>query len=137
MSKKTTRAIFSAVVVLGALIMLLYTTVSQGAQFYKHVDEVMNSPEQWYGKSMQLHGYVVDKSIEMRPNSMDYRFKIRSGDYNVIATYTGIVPDTFKDGAEIVLTGKLGPQGFQATDMTAKCPSKYEAATLKPPTTGR
>ena len=137
MSKKTTRAIFSAVVVLSALILLLYTTVSQGAQFYKHVDEVMNSPEQWYGKSMQLHGYVVDNSIEMRPNSMDYRFKIRSGDYNVLATYTGLVPDTFKDGAEIVLTGKLGPQGFQAVDMTAKCPSKYEAAAIKPPTTGR
>lgn len=137
MSKKTTRAIFSAVVVLSALILLLYTTVSQGASFYKHVDEVMNSPEQWYGKSMQLHGYVVDKSIKIRPNSMDYMFEVRSGDYKVVATYTGLVPDTFKDGAELVLTGTLGPQGFQATDMTAKCPSKYEAAALKPPTTGR
>jgi len=62
---------------------------------------------------------------------------ITGGDYKVVATYTGLVPDTFKDGAELVLTGKLGPQGFQATDMTAKCPSKYEAASLKPPTTGR
>ena len=54
MSKKATRAVFSAVVVMGAFTMLLYTTVSQGAQYYKHVDEVMNSPEQWYGKQMQL-----------------------------------------------------------------------------------
>jgi cytochrome c-type biogenesis protein CcmE len=139
MSKKTTRAVFSAVVVLGALVMLLYTTVSQGAQYYKHVDEVMNSPEQWYGKQMQLHGFVMDKSIEMRPNSMDYRFKIRSGDYNVVATYSGIVPDTFKDGAEVVLTGRLGPQGFQVdrNGVTAKCPSRYEAAAPKAPTIGR
>ena len=130
MSKKATRAVISGAVLLGALTMLLYTTVSQGAQYYKHVDEVMGTPSDWYGKKMQLHGFVVDKSIEQRPNTMDYRFKLKSGDYQVLATYTGIVPDTFKDGAEVVLTGRLGPQGFQvdANGVTAKCPSKYEAA---------
>ena len=137
MSKKATRAVFSAVVIMGAFTMLLYTTVSQGAQYYKHVDEVMNSPEQWYGKQMQLHGFVAAGTIETRPKSMDYRFKLRNGDYAVLANYTGIVPDTFKDGAEVVLTARLGPQGFQASDMTAKCPSKYEAAGLQAPTTGR
>jgi cytochrome c-type biogenesis protein CcmE len=110
--------------------MLLYATVSDGAQYYKHVDEVMVSPADWYGKKMQLHGYVVDKSILQRPNTMDYRFQLRSGDHQVTAHYTGIVPDTFKDGAEVVLTGRLGPQGFQVdpNGVTAKCPSKYEAA---------
>ena len=61
---------------------------------------------------MQLHGYVVDKSIEQRPNTLDYRFKLRSGDYQVMATYTGIVPDTFKDGAEVVLTGTTRTAGL-------------------------
>jgi cytochrome c-type biogenesis protein CcmE len=137
MSKKATRAVVSAVVVLSALIMLMYTTVSQGAQFYKHVDEVMVTPDQWYGKPMQLHGFVVDKSIEMRPNSLAYRFKLRNGDYSVLATYTGLVPDTFKDGAEVVITGQLGPQGFAATEMTAKCPSKVRSRRVESPTTGR
>jgi cytochrome c-type biogenesis protein CcmE len=130
MSKKATRAVISVAVLLGALTMLLYTTVSQGAQYYKHVDEVMTSPTDWYGKKMQLHGFVVDQSIMQRPNTMDYQFKLKSGDYQVMAAYTGIVPDTFKDGAEVVLTGRLGPQGFQVdpNGVTAKCPSKYEAA---------
>ena len=44
----------------------------------------------------------------------------------VRASYTGIVPDTFKNDSEVVLTGTLGPDGFHATGMTAKCPSKYE-----------
>ena len=47
------------------------------------------------------------------PNTLDYRFKVQNGDYSVLATYTGVVPDTFKDGAEVVLTGRLGPDGFQ------------------------
>jgi cytochrome c-type biogenesis protein CcmE len=130
MSKKATRAVISAAVLMGAITMLLYTTVSQGAQYYKHVDEVMVKPADWYGKSMQLHGYVVDKSIEQRPNTLEYRFKLRSGDYQVAAMYTGVVPDTFKDGAEVVLTGRLAPEGFMVVKdgVTAKCPSKYEAA---------
>ena len=130
MSKKATRAVVSAVILLTALIAVLYTTVSEGAQYYRHVDEVMNDPGQWYGKNMQLHGFVVDKSIETRPNTLEYRFKIKTGDYSVVATYTGVVPDTFKDSAEVVLTGKLGPDGFKVdrNGVTAKCPSKYEAA---------
>ena len=134
MSKKSTRAVISVAVLMTALTMVLYTTVSDGAQYYQHVDEIMASPEQWYGKDMQLHGYVVAESIETRPDSHDYRFKLMKGDHTVLASYTGIVPDTFKDGAEIVLTGQLGPQGFHATDMTAKCPSKYEAAGPPAPT---
>jgi cytochrome c-type biogenesis protein CcmE len=130
MSKKATRAVISVGIVLTALIAVMYTTVSQGAQYYKHVDEVMNDPAQWYGKSVQLHGFVVDKSIEQRPNTLDYRFKLKTGEYSVLATYTGVVPDTFKDGAEVVLTGKLEPDGFKVAPggVTAKCPSKYEAA---------
>jgi hypothetical protein len=44
------------------------------------------------------------------------------------AYYTGIVPDTFKADSEVVLTGTMDDQGFHATEMTAKCPSKYDAA---------
>lgn len=129
MSKKATRAVISAVILGGTLVLLLYTTVSEGAQYYKHVDEVMNSPEQWYGKNMQLHGFV-DGIPLVRQNTLEYRFKIKTGEYSVAAAYKGVVPDTFKDGSEVVLTGRLGPDGFQVDPggITAKCPSKYEAA---------
>jgi cytochrome c-type biogenesis protein CcmE len=129
MSKKSTRAVISLMVVGGALSLLLYTSLSGGGvQYYKHVDEVMVSPEQWYGKPMQLHGFVVDGSILQRPATLDYRFKIRSGDHVVTANYTGVVPDTFKDGAEVVLKGRLDASGFQVDKggVMAKCPSKYE-----------
>jgi len=61
---------------------------------------------------------------------MDYRFTIKTDEYSVVADYTGIVPDTFKDGAEVVLSGRLSPEGFKVdpNGVTAKCPSKYEAA---------
>jgi len=58
---------------------------------------------------------------------------MHSGGKVLRATYTGIVPDTFKNDAEVVLEGTLGPDGFHATGMTAKCPSKYEAQTVGAP----
>ena len=130
MSTRAVRAALSSLVIVPAFAAVMYTTVAKDAVYYKHVDEVMNSPEQWYGKSMQLHGFVVEQSVLRRPDTMDYRFKIKTGESVVVADYTGIVPDTFKDGAEVVLTGKLGPAGFKVDPggVTAKCPSKYEAA---------
>ena len=130
MSTKAIRATLSGLAIIPAFIAVMYTTVAQDAVYYKHVNEVMDAPDQWYGKPMQLHGFVVEKSILQRPNTLDYRFKIKTDEYSVVADYTGIVPDTFKDGAEVVLSGRLGPEGFKVdpNGVTAKCPSKYEAA---------
>ncbi len=135
MSKTTARAVFSAVVIGGALTLLLAMTVRESAAYYKHVDEVMTSPEQWYGKKLKLHGFA--EGVMRRTDSLEYRFQVTSGDHTVTASYTGIVPDTFKDGSEVVLDGQLGPDGFHASNIMAKCPSKYEAAEASPTGPGR
>ncbi|MFI5179580.1 MAG: cytochrome c maturation protein CcmE [Vicinamibacterales bacterium] len=131
MAKKTARVLISAAVLTGALTLLFFVTVaSNDTQYYKHVDEVMANPSPWYGKSLQLHGFVVDGTVMKRPDSLDYRFDIKNGSYKVTANYTGVVPDTFKDGSEVVLKGRLGPDGFQVepNGVMAKCPSRYESA---------
>jgi cytochrome c-type biogenesis protein CcmE len=128
LSTKTTRAILSVLIVGTALSALLFTTMAESAAFYKEVHEVMPEAETWYGKPLNLHGFVVEGSIQKRPNTLDYRFQIANGNQTVTANYTGTVPDTFKDGAEVVLTGTLGPDGFQVkkNGVTAKCPSRYD-----------
>ena len=138
MSKKTLRVTLSAVVILGAFSLLMAQTVRESAQYYKHVDEVMSSPEQWYGKKLQLHGFVVADSISARKSTLDWRFQIQSEGQVVSATYRGVVPDTFKDGSEVVLKGRLGADGFVVDPggVVAKCPSKYEEQKLKPRVSG-
>ena len=102
-------------------------SLSEGTQYFKHVDEVMANRQQWEDKPLQLHGYVVPGSILQKPNTLEYRFKVQNNGSVVDASYTGIVPDTFKDEAEVVLRGRLTPQGFQTekNGVIAKCPSKY------------
>ncbi len=129
MSKKSARVLVSTLIIGGALTLLMTISLSEGAQYYKHVDEVMVSPEQWYDKNLQLHGFVVDGSHMVRPGTLEHQFKIRTGAHVVLASYTGVVPDTFKDGSEVVLTGRLSAEGFHVAKggVMAKCPSKYEA----------
>ncbi len=108
---------------------LLYTTMAEGTEYYKHVDEVMVQPEPWYGKKLQMHGFVVPDSIKKRPNSLDYIFQVQNNGHIIDASYTGVVPDTFKSDSEVVLKGILSADGFkvQPNGVMAKCPSKYEA----------
>src|SRR6201989_3235468 len=87
----------TAVVLVLAFSGMLWSTLREGAEFYKHVDEVMASPEQWEGKHLQLHGFVVANSILVRPETLEYKFKVQSNGKVVDAMYKGVVPDTFKD----------------------------------------
>jgi cytochrome c-type biogenesis protein CcmE len=117
---------------------LMWSSLREGTEYFKHVDEVMTNPQAWEGKRLQLHGYVVPGSLFVKPDTLEYKFKVqnnpaRSGSTGgvVDATYKGIVPDTFKDEAEVVLKGQLTSTGFRTepNGVMAKCPSKYTAKT--------
>jgi cytochrome c-type biogenesis protein CcmE len=108
---------------------LLYSTLSEGTEYYKHVDEVVANPQAWQGKRLQLHGYVQG-TPGRKPDTLEYRFDVQSNGQVIRAYYTGIVPDTFKADAEVVLKGKLADDGtfhVEKDGVMAKCPSKYEA----------
>jgi cytochrome c-type biogenesis protein CcmE len=134
MSPKFAKIGLSVVVLGTAFGGLFYSSLAEGTSYYKHVEEVMASPEQWHGKRLKLHGFVVKDSIRRRRESLDYRFVVHSKGHRVDASYSGIVPDTFKDDAEVVLSGRLGPQGFEVepNGVMAKCPSKYDASPNAP-----
>ena len=120
----------TTIVLVGAFVGLLWSTLREGTQYYKHVDEVMASPQNWEGKHLQLHGFVVPGSVVVKQSTLEYQFKVQNNGSVVSATYQGVVPDTFKNpGAEVVLTGRLTPAGFHTdpNGVMAKCPSKYES----------
>ena len=129
MKNKALKIGLTSLVLVLTLGFMMYTTMAEGTEYYKHVDEVMAQPDQWYDKKLQLHGFVVPDSINRRPGSLDYWFQVQSNGKIVSATYTGVVPDTFKSDSEVVLKGMLSSEGFQVAPngVMAKCPSKYEA----------
>jgi cytochrome c-type biogenesis protein CcmE len=123
----------TAVVLVLAFTGMLWSTLREGTEYYKHVDEVTANAPEWQGKRLQLHGHVVTNSILVKPDTLEYRFKVQNNGQVIDATYKGVVPDTFKDRpgeeAEVVLKGQLSTAGFsvEPNGIMAKCPSKYEA----------
>ena len=132
MSHRNIKIAITSVVLVGAFAGLLWTSLREGTEYYKHVDEVMETRQQWEGKRLQLHGFVVPGSIYVKPSTLEYKFKVQNKGTVVDATYNGVVPDTFKDTpgteSEVVLKGQLTPDGFKVDrdGVMAKCPSKYQ-----------
>lgn len=87
---------------------------------------------------VRVHGYVADGSIERSVEGQQVRFQVQAdpphaggppGDPLPVLFQSLEVPDLFKDGAEVVVEGKLDPssQVFVADLVLAKCPSKFQA----------
>jgi cytochrome c-type biogenesis protein CcmE len=122
----------TALAVAGSVGLLIVAARGPEPRYYKHVYEVTASPETWRGRHLLIHGRVVPGSIEQARGTQRYRFKIEScapeppAILNVV--YSGEVPDAFRSGAQVVVTGQLTrddvldvvPDGIMA-----KCPSKF------------
>jgi cytochrome c-type biogenesis protein CcmE len=116
-------------VIASTVLYMIVTTVRSGSAlvYFKHVDEVMQSPARWKDQPLKIHGNIVAGSILKKPASMEFKFALHRKKRWVEILYSGIVPDNFKDCAELVVEGKLvGQRRFIATSLSAKCPSKYD-----------
>jgi cytochrome c-type biogenesis protein CcmE len=129
------RKLISGLVTLGLLVggvaYLFASSAGEAFEYYKHVDEVMAQPTQWEHKHLQVHGFVVPGSIMKRMDKehqqIEYKFKAVNCGKELEVRYSGTVPDTFKDRAEVVVKGTLADGRFDAREISAKCPSKYQA----------
>ena len=113
--------------VIAAIGYLIFTGVTETTLYYLTVSELHAA--QIYEKNMRLHGKVLAGTIQKDEiGTMRLRFVAEEGGQKVPVVYTGIVPDTFKDGSEVVVEGEYGKDGaFTAHVLLAKCPSKYES----------
>ena len=78
MPAKTAKMIVTTLVLTAAFGGLLWGTLADGTEYYMHVDEVLAEPGSWYGKNLQVHGYVVPGSRMVKPNTLEYRFRSRT-----------------------------------------------------------
>ena len=79
----------------------------------------------------KLGAKVVPGSVRRDPADRRIDFKVSDGIKTYPVTYQGLVPDTFTDASdiEVVVEGRLNREGvIRATDVLAKCGSRYEAA---------
>jgi cytochrome c-type biogenesis protein CcmE len=78
------------------------------------------------GRAFRIGGMVVDHSLKRDPGSLTVRFDVTDTVHTVPVTYTGLLPDLFKEGKGVVAQGSLGDDGtFHATEVLAKHDENY------------
>ena len=124
MNKKTYYLIGFAIIA-GALIYLMATSFQSSLQYYVTVDEALSAKSDLKDKIIKIAGIATGiQRVEVEGRSA-YKFSIVEGTNSISVLYKGFVPDTFKEGANVVVTGSLAPNGeFEATHILAKCASK-------------
>jgi cytochrome c-type biogenesis protein CcmE len=108
-----------SLLVLGAVAgALLWSAARPPVRLFKPVHEVLIERDAIRARrhDLQVHGVVVPGSIGKRIGRDEYRFQIRSRPGRPAAVlearYTGMLPDTFGPGAEIVARGTLTSDGW-------------------------
>ena len=115
-------------VLLGTLIWLAASGVGEAKTYYKTVAELNQMGQAALGKRLRVAGDVEQGSI--RRTGAEVHFVLRQNDLRLPVVYRGSepLPDTFRDGAQAVADGRMGPDGiFHASRIQAKCASKYQA----------
>ena len=99
---------------------LLYTSFSASS-------EAAKPSELKEGQSYEVTGKVVNGSISHSGDELRFRIRDRDGTESVPVTYTGSVPDPFRDGREVIVSGELKQGTFVAErdSLVTKCPSKF------------
>jgi cytochrome c-type biogenesis protein CcmE len=120
-------------VMVGGIVALVLTSFNDAAVYAKNVDQVRTESASLMGRNLRVEGNLVHGSLERRDQPCEYRFVIKGKEAELPVRYGKcIVPDTFRDvpGMDIGVTveGKLaaGGSSFEAAQVMAKCPSKYE-----------
>ena len=123
-----------AVVTVFAGVAWLVGTQADGTgtfRYYATVNDYLGerSEENGSGRGSRVHGFVLAGSIDKNLPGGYVDFVIQDeSEAQLPVRYQGIdVPDLFKEGAEVVVEGRLARGVFVAERVMAKCPSKYEA----------
>lgn len=126
--KKYKKFIIGGVVVVLALAVLGYAAFMGGNTYYYDVGQFLDEGAAVLGKNVRVSGLVAEGSYKQ---GFDLYFTLedmtgRNDTLKVV--YNGSVPDTFKEGQQIVAEGKLiaGEDTFVASQLVIKCSSKYE-----------
>ncbi len=116
------------VVVLGAVLWLAAGGVNETKTYYKTVAELHRMGAEAYAKRVRVAGEIEPGSIVRKGRAVS--FVLQQDQLRLKVIYDGAdpLPDTFRDGAQALADGKMGRAGvFQASQIQAKCASKYEA----------
>ena len=117
--------IVAAMAILGIAVTLVLSAFNSNLVFFFTPTQVA-AREAPQGRNFRIGGLVEKGSVKRQPDGLTVRFIVTDTAKSVPVTFTGILPDLFKEGKGVVAQGKLGADGvFFATEVLAKHDENY------------
>jgi len=125
--------LLGAGIIIASVVFLIASGVKETGVYFLTPTELFSKVEAdstFYDVGIKVGAKVVPGSIRRDDAARRVDFAVSDGGKQFEVTYVGIVPDTFTDASdiEVIVEGKYGRDGiFRATEVLAKCGSRYEA----------
>jgi len=127
MTRKRRRLVIVAccMLALGGATALVLTAFQDNLVFFYSPSEALakNVAE---GRRFRLGGLVEEHTVERLPDGVTTRFRVTDLTHEMTVTYTGVLPDLFREGQGVVAEGHLDKTGgFTATEVLARHDERY------------
>jgi cytochrome c-type biogenesis protein CcmE len=123
--KRTIRLVASLGIAVLLAVALIYTSFSASTEAKEPSQLLSAAP----GTSYEMTGKVVPGSVRQEGSGIAFQVRDRDGEGKALPVrYTGTVPDPFRGGREIILTGSVQSSGTfvgEPDTLITKCPSKF------------
>ena len=138
-STQQTRIAIAVVIILGTIGYLAYSGAATNKSYYVTVAEMQNMGAKAFKTHLRVEGFVKPETIQQSGTHVTFVLtefeshnpKATANPRSVVVNYQGSEPppDTFKGDAQALAIGTFGQDGvFHATQLQAKCASKYAPA---------
>jgi cytochrome c-type biogenesis protein CcmE len=117
--------IVAGLAVLGVAAALVLNAFRSNLVFFYTPTQVA-AKEAPQGRAFRIGGLVVPGSLARDANTLTVHFRVTDTAQTIAVSYTGLLPDLFKEGKGVVAQGSLGRDGtFHATEVLAKHDENY------------
>jgi cytochrome c-type biogenesis protein CcmE len=128
--KARTRVLIGAGLVVGTVGYLMASGIKDTGVYFLTPTELaqrVSADPSFRDVGVKMGARVVHGTIQRDVASQTIAFKVTDGTQTYPVIYHGMAPDTFTDDVDVVVEGRLMPDGtFRATTLLAKCGSRYE-----------
>src|SRR5580692_3707393 len=134
--KSPIKIIVATAIILVTVAYLAYTGGQANKSYYVTISELQGMGNKAYVRHLRVAGNVAPGSIHRVGTNATFDLLEQGRKLSVVYQGSEPPPDTFKDDAQALAVGTYGHDGvFHATELQAKCASKYAPAPAATPTT--
>jgi cytochrome c-type biogenesis protein CcmE len=128
-SKNPIKIIVAIVVILATVGYLAFSGAKDNKSYYVTIGELQGMGNKAYVRHLRVAGNVAPGSIHRVGTNATFDLLEQGRKLSVVYQGSEPPPDTFKDDAQALAVGTYGHDGvFHATELQAKCASKYAPA---------